>query len=68
MTRLGRYLQAQEVCFGTTVGHECTETLLPDSVAAGDGIVAVLHSVLGPAGKELADVGPLVAHLDLRVD
>lgn len=50
------------------MGHECTETLLPDSVAAGDGIVAVLHSVLGPAGKELADVGPLVAHLDLRVD
>ena len=67
--RLRQRLQAKQVVARRHAAvDEVAQTLLADAVAAGDGVVAVLHRVLGAAGKELADVAPLVAHLDLRVD
>ena len=61
-------MQTEQIRLGVPAGDKCAEALLPHPVAAGDGVVAVLHRVLGPAGQQLADVGPLVAHLDLGVD
>ena len=67
--RLRQRLQTQQVvtCSHAAV-HEVPETLLPHTIATRDRIVPVLHRVLGTTWKELADVAPLVAHLDLRVD
>lgn len=67
--RLGKRLQTQQVVARRHAAvDEVAQTLLPHTVATGDRVVAVLYRVLGTTGKELADVAPLVAHLDLCVD
>lgn len=59
---------AQKIASRRGTIHVGTETLLADTVAAGDGVITIFDGVFGTTGEELADEGPLVTHLELGVD
>ena len=64
----GLHRNAQKVASRRGTIHVGAETLLADTVAAGDGVVSVFDGVFGTTREKLANEGPLVAHLELGVD
>lgn len=62
-------MHSEEIIFSRRIAiDKITQTLLANAIATGNRIVTILHSILRTTGKELANIRPLVSHLDLSID